>query len=160
MRKIYLTKGKFAIVDNEDYEWLSQWKWFAHRQRTGNFYAARKGAYESGKQATIYMHREILKPKRGLVCDHINHAGLDNRRENLRVCSGTENRRNRTAQKNNTSGFKGVSWDKDANKWKAIVGLNGKLIHVGRFSDLKDAAFAYNEAAKRLFGRFAHLNKI
>ena len=92
--------------------------------------------------------------------DHINHVKDDNSLKNLRACSRSENFANRKKQQNNTSGYKGVVWDKEKRKWRARIGHGRKLFYIGRYKDIKDAAVAYNKKALELFGEFACLNKI
>ena len=105
MKYIPLTQGKLAIVDDEDFEWLSQWKWHFNRKK----YAART-INHSGK---LYMHQVILNTPKGMLSDHRNGNGLDNRRKNLRACNVQQNKANSRLPKNNTSGFKGVYWEKN-----------------------------------------------
>lgn len=146
MKKIKLTQGKFAIVDDSDFEVLNQHGWNA--SKTGRyFYATRDG----GK---VYMHRQIMDTPPGADTDHINGDGLDNRRSNLRVCSRSENLRNTGIGKNNNSGYKGVSWAKDKRKWLAQIMVNGKYIRLGYFLSPADASEAYIDAAKDLHGEF------
>jgi len=152
-KKIPLTQGKFAIVDDEDYEWLSQWKWAYHPTGTG--YAIRF-IQVAGKQKGVLMHRMILDVPHDMETDHINHNGLDNRRTNLRICSHAENMANKRKYKNNTSGYIGVYWDKERGQWRAQI--QGHGIHLGRFNDVKEAARAYDRAASELHGEFALLN--
>ncbi len=154
MRKIKLNKGKSAIVDDEDFAVLSKYTWFV--SDTGY---AKSSLWIDNEAKHVRMHHLIIgKPKKGEYMDHINHNKLDNRRINLRICTNAENMRNRTAPSNNTSGFKGVWWHSARKKWAARVICNYKSHNLGLYSDKKDAAKAYNEAAKRLFGEFAHLN--
>jgi hypothetical protein len=150
VRYIPLTKGKFAIVDAEDYEWLSRYKW--HAMGGSNPYACRK---KNGR--TILMHRMILKPPPGMVVDHINGNGLDNRKCNLRICTHAQNMRNRPAV-GGTSTFKGVRWDTKSHKWLATICLNYRCICIGYFDDEIEAARAYDRKAAELFGPFAYLN--
>ena len=148
----------YAIVDDEDYEVLNAFKWYAMKH--GNtFYAVRAISNGKGRQKTISVHREILKPKKGLLCDHVNHNGLDNRRENLRVCTHQENMYNmQISRKNNTSGYKGVVFYKPYKKWCAQIRFQNKGKTLGYFSNPRDAARAYNEAALKYHGTFANLN--
>lgn len=157
MKQIPLTQGLFAIVDDVDFEAISKFKWCAHKHRGGRFYAVRKG---EKRCSLILMHRMISGAGPSLVVDHINHNGLDNRRENLRVCTNVENLRNANLSKNNSSGFKGVSWSKDKNKWEAYITIGGKKKSLGKYTEASDAAQAYNIAAERYFGEFALLNKV
>jgi len=155
-RQIPLTQGKFAIVDDEDYKWLSQQKWYySLDKRTG--YALRK-IIVNGKHTSQRMHRAILGLKRGEITDHVNRNGLDNRRCNLRKCTQSQNNRNSRKNRNNTSGYIGVSWNKEKGRWSAYIKCNTKQIHLGYFDDLEQAAQAYDIAALELHGAFATLN--
>lgn len=119
------------------------------------FYVAR-----GANQKTIYMHR-ILKPcidKEQI--DHINRDSLDNRKNNLRICNHSQNQMNRGKQNANTSGYKGVTWDKYAGRWLSSIKLNGKLINLGRFKTKEETALAYNEGAKKYHDEFAKINII
>ena len=151
-RFIRLTRGKFAIVDAEDYGRLSRHKWHACG-RKGCCYACRS---HNGK--TIEMHREILDAPAGMVCDHRNHNRLDNRRRNLRICTPSQNCQNRRPQPGGTSRYKGVYWNRDARKWLARIQHRGRLIHIGCYDYEADAAIAYDDMAIELFGEFACLN--
>lgn len=155
MKRIPLTQGKFAIIDNEDFEWLNQWKWYAIKKNR-IYYAGRK----IGKrpyQRNFYMHTQIMKTPIGYETDHKNHNTLDNRKTNMRNCTHCQNLQN---QKSNCgmSKFKGVSWHKPCNKWRAYIKHNNKFIHLGLFINEIDAAKAYDQKAKELFGKFAYLN--
>lgn len=151
MRTISLTQGYKAIVDDEDYEYLNQYKWFAHRNGR-NVYAERNSTYIKGqKRKTIGMHTEIIKPTNQEI-DHINGNGLDNRRANLRVCEHKNNSKNRKLNINNTSGYKGVH--KYQNKWRAEIRNDGIRIYLGVFSTRQEAAEAYAAAAKKLHRNF------
>ena len=151
-KTIHLTKGSFTLVDDEDYEYLSQWKW----QLSTSGMASRH-KYPSG---VYWMHRVIMNCPDGKEVDHINGNPLDNRKENLRICSHAENMRNSSIQKNNTSGYKGVYWNNERKKWQAQISIKNKVVPLGRFDDIKDAARAYNEAAKENYGVFARLNNV
>jgi len=149
---IPLTQGKFAIVDAEDYDWLNQYKWYASKCKN-TFYACRA---EGGK--TIRMHREIMQAPKGLVCNHINHNGLDNRKSNLRLCTNAQNCYNQRASATGTSKYKGVCWHKCRSKWSARIRCDGKFYNLGDFDDQMEAAMAYDNKAAELFGEFAYLN--
>ena len=151
MKCIKLSQGKEAIVDDEDFEYLRQFKW--HVTDTG--YACRKDGRKNK-----YMHRELMGSPKGLQIDHINGNRLDNRRSNLRVVTVGDNRKNTGIRSDNTSGYKGVSWDKKNSKWKVAIYVNSKYVHLGRFTDIEDAALAYNTAALEYHGEFARLNFI
>lgn len=137
-------------VDREDYELLSRHKW----------YLSPKG-YAIGKidRKMLLMHRLILNPGNNQT-DHINGDKLDNRKENLRMCTNAQNQMNKGLQSNNTSGYRGVYWNKARNRWGAVIKLNGKQKHLGQHRKIEEAALAYNKSAKELFGEFAYLNKI
>jgi len=147
---ILLTQGKHAIVDDENYYWLNRWKWYAHKERN-NFYAFR------GRD-DIKMHRLIMGAKKGQQIDHRNRGGLDNRRYNLRFCTNAQNLQNARKRKNCSSQYKGVCWDKSKKKWIAYIGLNQKLLFLGRYDSEIEAANIYNKKAKKLFGEFERLN--
>ncbi len=155
MKEIKLTQGKAAIVDDEDFEFLNQWKWSYNKG-----YASRGITLQCGKYGRIMMHRVINKTPEGLDTDHANGNRLDNRKSNLRTATRGENCTNRPIQKNNTSGFKGVSWHKYQKRWVAYVIKNKKTIHIGYFSSKEDAALAHNKKSLEIFGEFAVLNKV
>jgi len=157
-RRIPLTQGKYAIVDPEDFERLNRHKWYA--SKWGNTFYAIRCAGPAKKTTYIRMHREIIHPPRHLVVDYINHNGLDNRKANLRPATRAQNNYNRLAikRKGATSKYKGVDWKKDKKKWCARIYFNGKLIFLGYFKDEKQAAKAYDKAAKKYYGQFAYLN--
>mgnify|MGYP001579455731 CR=1 FL=1 len=150
MKKIPLTKGKFALIDNGDFSNVSRFKWcWSHG------YAKRRS--KSGKP--IYLHRFILKPKINQLVDHKNYNGLDNQRSNLRICSKAENTRNQRLSKRNKTGYKGVYFHKDRGCWSANIGMGGK--HYAKYCRSKEiAAIEYNRMALRFFGEFAKLNPI
>ena len=164
-REIELTQGKTALVNNDNYGWLSQWKWCASRARH-TWYAVRCAKSADGKWTTIGMHREVLglKPQDGTQCDHKNGNGLDNRRDNLRPCTHQENQHNRRTRGVGTSQFKGVSRSAGSSKWSANIstpnpeGGLGKMRNLGLFTDEEGAARAYDRAAREHFGEFACTN--
>jgi len=155
MKNIKLTQGKYALVSDEDYECLNQFHWSVD----GNGYPQKAIKTKKGWRP-IRMHRYLLKLKKKEHCDHINHNKLDNQRVNLRKCTQKENNRNLPMMITNTSGFRGVWWDKFKNKWHSNISVNNKTIHLGRFKNIKDAAKIYNQAALKYFGDFAILNNI
>jgi hypothetical protein len=151
IRFIPLTRGYFAIVDSADYEWLSKYNWLAMTS-DNMVYAFRK---VNGK--VILMHREIMKPHKGQVVDHINRNGADNRRSNLRNCSTRENACNGRPRRNSSSQYRGVSrHGKD--KWCAKVGYLRIHVHVGSYTEEIEAARAHDRMAIMLHGQFAYLN--
>lgn len=155
MKRIPLTQGKVALVDDKDFKELSRYKWCAAKTRYNTFRVIRT---EKGTTKTIYMHRQIMGFPKKMHVDHKNHNTLDNRRDNLRVCTNSQNHQNRLSHKNSISKYKGVCWLKTQKKWVAGIELNGRKTHLGCFTDETEAAKAYDEAAKKLFGEFAHLN--
>lgn len=161
MKKIKLTRNKITLVDDSDFEFLKQWKWMAHN-RNGKLYAARGGyerlEFKKYRNYTISMHRVIMNAAKGQEVDHINGDSLDNRRENLRLADRFGNNQNAHLRKDNTSGYKGVAFYKAGNKWIAYIGTGKKLRHLGYFLTAKEAAKAYNQKAKELFGEFAKEN--
>ncbi|SRR5579871_347772 len=157
MKTIELTRGKDTIVDDEDFEELSKYKWCAKQNHNGCFYAGRKVRRSDGGRTARFMHRIIMNvtdPK--LQIDHIDGNGLNNQRGNLRVATPSQNMRNRGKTKLNTSGYKGVS--RRGNKWEAQLRHEGKLIYGGRFDTPIAAAAFYNWMALRFHGEYAVLN--
>lgn len=157
-KEIELTLGKYALVDDEDYVKLLRCKWHCNLLN-GKYYAG-TCIKIGGKWTIISMHRYIMKPKKVVYVDHINGDSLDNRKENLRYCTKAENNMNRLKNLNNTSGYKGVIWNKLAKKWQSQIKYDNKLLYIGVYSNIIDAAKAYNEAAIKYHGEFANLNKI
>jgi AP2 domain. len=149
MKEIELSKGYVALVDDDDYEWLMQWSWHFAKG-----YAVRNGKNRGDKQ--IYMHREVLKVPVGEFTDHIDGNKLDNRKSNLRRCTYSQNNRNKKLTKANTSGRKGVSWNKARQQWHASIWVRPKKIFLGLYDDLDAAGKAYEDAANFYFGEFAN----
>lgn len=160
MKEIKLTQGKVALVDDEDYEHLNQWKWHARKDGDQPYYAVRMDyAYKPKKM--VKMHRAVMnvsEPR--LVVDHKNHDTLDNRKQNLRICTVKENTLNRVASKSSTSKFLGVSLNTKARKWVAQIQKKGKNTYLGCFDTQEEAALAYNKAAEVIHGEYANLNVI
>lgn len=159
MKEIQLTQGKVALVDNEDYEWLNQWKWYA-KKSNNNFYACRKDPMKE-----IIMHKLIIK---GKMIDHRDGNSLNNQKHNLRLCTYSENGANRKVQKNKSFGVKylgvyAMSMKRN-NKiylyFQAALTYKGKRIYIGIFKDETEAAKAYDKAALKYHGEFANLNII
>lgn len=163
MRLISLTQGKFAMVDDRDYEFLMQWKWRAQKgQRT--FYACRTIRIGVNKRKCLMMHRLLWGvPDLEMEIDHIDQNGLNNQKYNLRIGTSAQNSMNRIGR--GRSKFLGVSADSSSVKrgkirWIARVTNNKKRIHLGMFDLEIDAAKAYNKAAKIYYGEFANLNRV
>lgn len=157
MRKISLSKGKFAMVDDCDYKKLSEYKWYY----TNWGYAVRNISINR-KQKLVYMHRVILSAPDGLEVDHRDGNKLNNQSSNLRVCTQSENQHNRTKYANNKTGFKGVYWHKKSNKFQTQIKSNNKIIYIyiGLFDSARNAARAYNTFARKIHGAFANLNNV
>jgi hypothetical protein len=149
-KKIPLGKGKFVIVDEEDYEYLSQWKWGL----STSGYACRSNYLKKGEKGNrrIWMHRLLNNTPDNMITDHINRNKLDNRKENLRNADKRLNGINRNKPKNNKSGFKGVYLDGWTGKWRAEVRNNGKKIPLGRFTNIEDAIKARIIGEKIYYG--------
>ena len=141
-------------MDDEDFENLNKLTWHVLTTK----YSLYGVHHERGKSTLL--HRLILNPRDDEFCDHINRNGLDNRRENLRICTNSQNSYNTKIQKNNTSGFRGVCWNKRKKRWYAYIKHHGKQIYLGLFLDKELAAKEYNKAALKYAGAFAHLNQI
>ena len=158
MKTIQLTRGMVAMVDDADYEWLSQYHWQAKpSKRTA--YARRSGYPELGYCGCILMHRQILGAKPGQFVDHIDGNGLNNQRSNLRLCALVDNQRRRFVH-TSASGFRGVQhrpWLK-SRPWSAHICVNDRKLHLGYFPSAEDAARAYDKAAREVFGDFAMPN--
>jgi len=160
MKKIPLNgkhgKGKFTLVDDEDYEELMKYKWYLS---TLGYPVKHK--MESGVYKITLLHRLIMNAKKGLVIDHINHNTLDNQKINLRECTHAQNMQNKISI-TGVSKFKGAYFNKDrkSKKWWSYIRYNNKKIFLGTFKTELEAAKAYNAKALELFGQFAHLNKI
>jgi len=162
MKRIALTQGKFALVDDEDYEWLNKWVWQAWTtKRDKKVYYAIRQNYINGIEGTLFMHRAILglKLNDGKEVDHKDHNGLNNQRHNLRVASKSANMSNYSGiRTNNTSGFTGVSWCKYKNKWRTQISLKGKITTL-RYSHSKiKAAHIYDRAVIEFRDEFATTN--
>ena len=147
---IPLTKGQVALVDDEDFAWLSQWSWCLNSRG----YAVR-AERKDGKSFAVLMHRQVLGlvPGDGRVADHRNHNRLDNRRSNLRACSNAENVASQ--KRGRQDRYKGTSWSPSAAKWEAYICPGGSKLTLGYFDDPIDAALAYDRAALAHFGEFA-----
>jgi hypothetical protein len=163
MKLIPLTQGLFAKVDDADFEWLNEMKWRAMGKKSNHncYYAITGDCNPKRGQKTILMHRLIMKATDGVEVDHRDNNGLNNQRYNLRVSTHAENLRNQKIQANNKSSkFKGVSFfgANKSNPWTAQIHFHKKKIHLGYFKFESDAAKAYDEKAKELFGEFAHTN--
>ena len=150
MKEIITTNNGIVLVDNEDYEWLNQFKWY----KTTFRYTFAAVCYI--KPNTTWMHRLIMKTPKYLVTDHKDHNGLNNQKSNLRVCTQSQNHMNTPCR----NGYKGVSWQKSRQKYISTIYRNGKSYMLGRYKIEEEAAEAYNIAAIKMFGEYACLNKV
>lgn len=151
MKEIELSRGKVALVDDEDFEWLNQWKWSTHSKG----YAYRM---DWGSRKAVYMHRLIMKTPKHLECDHIDHNKTNNQKHNLRNCTRHSNSKNMKRHKDGSSGYVGVYWCKPRNKWVANICVDGKTIYLGASRDKKKCAKMYDVAASKYRGEYANLN--
>lgn len=160
MKKIALSKGLFALVDDSDYGWLSRFKWYASTRKTGSPYAARTHMGFKGRPTNTLMHRQIMSTPSRLEIDHKDGNGLNNQRSNLRVATRNENSWN--SRPSERRAVKGVTFQGHrltSRPWQARIAHNGTQMHLGYFPTKTEAAYAYNAAAIRLFGEFAKLNR-
>jgi hypothetical protein len=158
MKEISLTQNKVALVDDENYERLIQYKWFALKTKN-NFYAVRNVVINDVRRSQ-QMHREIMgyTYKDGKMVDHKNRNGLDNRKENLRPADKMLNGVNCGMRSNNTSGYRGVYWDKWSRSWKAQIRVANVTKNCGRSLNVIEAARAYDCQAQKYWGDNAILN--
>ena len=158
MKVINLTQGKVALINDVDFAYLNQWKWYAHFDGF-NWYAERKP-----RKICFRMHRLILSRKLGHAnfkqVDHVDGNGLNNLRSNLRASTCQQNHFNKRKAQNKSSQFKGIYWNKQLQKWRVQIRVNKKLIEVGCFHSEIQAAKAYDKMAKKHFGNRAKLNKV
>lgn len=156
MKKIPLTRGQIALVDDEDYERLAKWKWYAAPSSSGCWYARRRDK----SRKIVHMHQFLLTGKLGpgLKPDHKDGNGLNNQKSNLRPATQLQNSHNQKLCSDSASGYKGVSWSASKNKWQATIRINKRSTYIGRFKRKVDAAVAYDTAAQIHFGEFARLN--
>ncbi len=162
-RRIPLTQGKFAVVDSDDFERVSKYRWYANCHHTGQFRARATIPFLSEnskqRQTTLLMSRFIIGAKDGELVDHINHDMLDNRKTNLRIATHSQNARNTKKRRTTINQYKGIALTVGG-KFQARIFVDGKLLHLGIFDTQKEAAIAYNKSAKKYFGKFACLNII
>jgi hypothetical protein len=157
MKSIPLTQGRFAKVDDDDFERISKHKWCVSKNKHHRTEYAMRREYGRNRRS-IKMHREILNAPNVVQVDHINGDGLDNRKNNLRFCNNAQNHCNKDPQRGGTSKYKGVSWEKRRGIWEAYICPSGKKIHLGYFHNEIDAAKAYDKKAIELYQNFAKPN--
>jgi len=151
---VALTRGRWALVDDEDYELVKAYTWYFNPSSGNTGYAATTKRV-SGLNVRTYMHRLITGYDR---VDHQDRNKLNNRRSNLRSCTQSQNLANRPMQHNNKSGYRGVSWFRRDDKWRVTIKVLSKQIHIGYFFVKEEAAKAYDRAALKHFGEYAQLN--
>jgi hypothetical protein len=166
MKKIPLTQGKYALVDDNIYQKIIKFKWYAVYER-GRWYAKTTVhmGYINKKRikCNMYMHRYILHPPHGYDVDHINRNGLDNRSINLRACTRSQNLINSTRNRHSkntkpTSEYKGVYWRNDKQKWAARISIKGQETYLGLYDNEVNASYAYDAYAKKHYKEYALLN--
>lgn len=154
MAIIRLNNDRECIIDDSDYEYISQYRWYYAKHG----YAART-VRSGGLKKNVYMHRFIMGAKRGEVIDHKNRNTLDNRRGNLRICTVRDNASNKRIQDNNTVGFKGIYRRKENGKWQAEIKINGKKRALGCYQFKEQAAMVYDIWAIFYYGEYALTNR-
>lgn len=158
MKEIILTKNKVTFVDDEDFEWLSQWSWQAHFSR-GKWYVTRSKRTSTTSNIQVSMHREIMRARADEEVDHQDGDGLNNQKYNLRLCMHVQNSKNISKSRNQKSSkYLGVSWNERRQSWVSYIGHNYKMINLGRFKSEEDAAKAHDLAALKYHGEYANLN--
>lgn len=162
MKEIVINSERFGkhivMIDDEDYELISKYTWSLLPSKNGQTYYAKTNLFNS-KPASLQIHTLILKSY-GLHVDHIDRNGLNNQKENLRICTRSQNMMNKIKIKPATSKYKGVCWYDKYKKWNARIGVNNRRFCLGYFDTQEDAALAYNIAAKKFHREFCRLNEI
>jgi hypothetical protein len=156
MKTIKLKHGHEALVDDEDFEYLSQWNWSYCLKNYRE--SARRSTRTNGKFKTIYMHQMLLSPRLGYMVDHKDGNALNNCKNNLRYATNSENLRNSKKHKVGTSAYKGVHWAKDKRKWVAVIADGNHRIKIGYYHEELIAALAYDIKAKEIYREFARTN--
>jgi hypothetical protein len=158
-----LTQGYEAIIDASDVELVNCWNWFVYKKRSASTaYAYRNGLRAvrpdgSRENVTIPMHRVIMAAPVGMEVDHIDRNGLNNRRDNLRLVTKSQNQHNRAISSNNTSGYKGVFKHKASGKWLSEINVAGKQLYLGLFDTPEDAYAAYCSASVQFHGDYGRV---
>jgi hypothetical protein len=156
-RKIYLGEGEFTIVEPPDYYVYGKYKYILSIDGD-NLYAILAMKIGPKKTKIVSLHREIMNAPKGILVDHQNGNGLDNRRVNLRLATYSQNNINRPKKANTSSKYRGVCFEKSCQEWGAFMRINGRQTRLGRFKNEIDAAKAYDKAARKYHKEFARLN--
>ena len=157
VKRIGLTRGKVALVDDRDFQRLSKHKWLAADNGSGNWYAKRVEGVVNGRKKWVYMHHAILGLPGFIRIDHRNGDGLDNQRGNLRRATNQQNAFNMKNQRH-SSRFKGVSWCGRSKRWRVSICCERNFVHLGYFKSAMAGAWLYDFAALILFGEYARTN--
>ena len=160
MKRIKISQGKYALVDDSDYESLMKFKWYARKDHLRDVYYTNKSEKVDGTWKNIPMHRVIMNPPNGMFVDHKDGDGLNNQRSNLRVCTASQNNQNSKKASGKTSQYKGVSWSAYHNRWRACIEIQYRQKYIGVFRTELEAAIIWNMTARKYFGEFALLNKL
>jgi len=154
-----MAQPKYTKVDQADYERLRGYEWFAKKANKCFYARGCVADNKTGKEKMLYMHQMVIKVPDGMVVDHINHDGMDNRKANLRAATRAQNMRNRKKFANSSgSKYKGIYFRKRTRKWEAMITFERKKIFLGCFRSEIEAAKAYDRAAMKYHGEFASLN--
>ena len=160
MKEIALTRGYVTCVDDEDFDELSRYKWYAGTTSGVPRAVRNSRSKEIGKPHTIFMYRQIMDAPSNMVVHHIDHDTLNNQRKNLRICTIAQHSASQRKQAGRSSRFKGVSWHRMTRKWRAYIKVFGVMRELGLSDDEEEAARAYNKAALEAWGEFALLNDV
>ncbi len=163
MRKIELTQGQFAVIDDDDYDRISSHKWYAKKNnvKCKVVYYAATNITILGKRTTIRMHQFILgSSPNGKEIDHADGNTLNNQKHNLRFCTRTQNLYNAIGSPYSATKHKGITFNNKSNMYRVRISINGKSTHIGCFKKIEDAICVYNNAALKYHGEFARLNVI
>lgn len=154
MKKYIQFKHGTAIIDEQDFDRINQYKWHSvDVDGSGRIYAAC-----SIKGKTTYMHRMVMGAQAGEEIDHIDRNGLNNSRQNLRFVTSSQNKLNQSKRSDNTSGHKGISWCPDREKYQVYINIDRKRKSLGRYKTLEEAIYVRDQAAKAHYGEYAREN--
>lgn len=160
IKEILLSSGKITFVDEEDYQRVIQYNWWSQIRKNNVWYAKVRMRLPGGERRLVSLHRFIMNCHSDDQIDHIDHDGLNNCKDNLRICTASQNRQNERKRNNTSSQFKGVCWDRNRRMWLARIKVDKKLYNLGRFNSEQQAAKVYDLAAIKHFGPFACLNNL